>query len=77
MSAKISKMYKDSGGCVARTCEECGYLSILEERKTKTIYRCDKHKELCGEDAIWKPTYIACKFFKERNKKREKSKKNR
>lgn len=76
MSATISRMYKESGGCNAEYhCSDCLLLSILSNKKSKLSYRCNKHREMFNEDAIWKPTFIACKFFK--GVKNERSKKNR
>lgn len=66
MSARISKMYKESGGCSPHQCEECKFLTVLEKRKTHDVFKCNRHQELCNEEAIWKPTYTACKYFKER-----------
>ena len=67
MSARISKMYKDSGGCKpGKTCEECRYFLPSVEKPKERI--CKKHGE---ENSYWKASYMACKFFKNPIKKKQ------
>ena len=59
MAARISKMYKDSGGCKPKyLCGNCRYYIQSKERPKEHI--CKKH----GEDpSSWKDSWMACRFF--------------
>jgi len=66
MSARISRMYKLSGGCkTGRSCKECRYYA--ESKVTPRTYICKKHEE---EDTLWVGRWTACKWFKNPIKKR-------
>jgi hypothetical protein len=67
MSARISKMYKDSGGCkVGKTCGECRYFIPSSMRRNE--YICKKHGE---EETYWKDSWTACRMFKNPIKKKK------
>lgn len=60
MSARISKMYKDSGGCkVGKTCGECRYYA---NSGIKNEYVCKRQVS----DDLWDGKWSACKFFEDR-----------
>ena len=60
MSARISKMYKDSGGCkVGKTCGECRYYA---NSGIKNEYVCKRQVS----DDLWDGKWPACKFFEDR-----------
>lgn len=58
MSARISLMYKRSGGCSRENvCERCEYYIRRENR-------CKMHQAITGEEDIeWKGDWMACKLF--------------
>lgn len=65
MSAGISMMYRDSGGCDYRhRCHECWYFRT-EKSGQHLKYFCQAHP-FGGEG--WKGDYMACKTFLEREK---------
>lgn len=67
MSARISKMYKDSGGCnTEHKCKECRYFT--ESKITPKTYICKHHGE---EDTLWKGAWYSCKGFRKPIKKRK------
>lgn len=68
MSARISFMYRRSGGCDRfHTCGECGQLS----KNKKDDCACKRHEKETSETAPWKTSYMACKFFQGKGKKKE------
>ena len=58
MSARISLMYKRSGGCnTEHTCGDCRY--YIRSQGHPREFMCEKH----GEDGTyWKATWLSCKF---------------
>lgn len=58
MSARISMMYKRSGGCDRENvCGKCEYYVKRENR-------CKMHRVFTGEeDAEWDKAWMACKHF--------------
>lgn len=76
MSAGISLMYKNSGGCDKdNICGKCGY---LETNKTKAgaFYYCTFHRNITGEDHLWKTSFMACRNFIQKGKPRFKESKD-
>lgn len=66
MSARISLMYKRSGGCNTKhKCGECRY--YIPSKASPRTYMCKQH----GEDSsLWKGAWLACKGFRKPIKKR-------
>lgn len=63
MAAGISFMYRHSGGCEKdNICAKCGYLET-EQLRTKKQFRCALHRNITGENQIWKGSYVSCKRF--------------
>lgn len=66
MSAGISEMYRQSGGCSREhSCGECTYIRAEEEGR-RTIYRCGLHP--FSFEHRWKEGYMACKFYEPKEK---------
>ena len=70
MSARISLMYKRSGGCnTEHICGECAYCIPSKVRKKEFI--CEKH----GEDPTsWKKSWTSCSFWSKTKPKQVKRK---
>ena len=59
MSARISLMYKRSGGCnTEHTCGDCNYCVPSTIHKKEFI--CQKHGE---EETYWRTSWMACRFW--------------
>ena len=68
MSARISLMYKNSGGCSPDfICQKCGYYTARKNRNN-TEERCTLHQQVTGEEAPWNASYMACKSFIQKGK---------
>ena len=60
MSARISLMYKRSGGCnTEHKCSECKY--YIRSKEHPREFMCERH----GEDGTYWQNWMACKFWKE------------
>ena len=59
MSARISKMYKDSGGCnTEHKCSECIHFAQSPVRSRE--HMCKHHGD---PDSHWHGSWMACKFY--------------
>lgn len=68
MSARISYMYRTSGGCdKEHLCEKCGY--FLNDNKNGLVTeRCRLHESMTGEEHVWNGNWMACKHYQQKGR---------
>ena len=70
MSARISQMYKRSGGCnTEHKCGEC--ISCIPSPVRSKDYMCSRHGE---PDSHWHRSWMGCKYWSDGAKKPKKRK---
>ena len=70
MSARISLMYKRSGGCnTEHKCSECSHYVPSTIRRKE--YICELHGE---EETFWQSNWMSCKYWQEPEAKPKKRK---
>jgi len=70
MSARISLMYKRSGGCnTEHTCGDC--ISCVRSPARSKEFMCEKHGD---QDSNWKRSWMACRFWEGEEPKPKKRK---
>lgn len=67
MNARISLMYKRSGGAVPEhECKDCTSCKKSPERKRE--FMCERHGE---SNSNWNPSWVACRYWTDGNQKQK------